>query len=85
MEDHRWGMLELLLFRRWHSSFIVNYDFSRRKRVNEKTKPEDVEFRPADFFSREIQGNVDVNGSMVWHFPIDDTENEWLCIRIPCE
>jgi hypothetical protein len=20
---------------------------------------------------------------MVWHFPIDDTEHEWLCVRIP--
>merc|ERR1712157_103011 len=44
----------------------------------------DIGFRPADFFSREIQANEGEGGSTVWHIPVEDwEENERFCVRIP--
>jgi hypothetical protein len=80
MRDHKVGLLEPRLFRRWFSNFIVNYAFDGY--VDGKCSDVEIEFTPADFYSREIQSN-DSCGSTVWHFPIAETEDEWLCIRIP--
>ena len=81
MRDHRHGMLEPRLFRRWYSACIVNYHFLRF--IGAKCENQEIGFSSPDTVSREIQGNSTGNGGMVWHFPIDDTENEWLCVRIP--
>ncbi|GKY97322.1 hypothetical protein MPSEU_000690600 [Mayamaea pseudoterrestris] len=80
MRDHKIGMLEPRLFRRWYSNFIVNYNFAGF--VNDACTSEEIDFTPADFYSREIQANA-AAGATVWHMPISETEDEWLCIRIP--
>jgi len=80
MRDHKLALLEPMLFRRWYSNHIVNYNFAAFV-DGECTHPE-IGFRVADFFSREIQGNKTKRG-IAWHFPIADTEDEWLCVRIP--
>jgi hypothetical protein len=80
MRDHKVGMLEPRLFRRWYSNFIVNYDFAGF--VGNSCMGAAINFSPADFFSREIQCNAS-DSSMAWHFPISDTDDEWFCIRIP--
>ena len=81
MRDHQVEMLEPMLFRRWFSNYIVNYNFAPF--VNGKSTHHEIGFSPADFFSREIQGNKDETGSMVWHFPIAGEDFDWFCIRIP--
>lgn len=81
MRDHKLEMLETKLFRRWHSNFMVNYNFTGF--VNGECPDAEIGFNSADFFSREIQGNKGKCGGMVWHLPIADTEDEWLCLRIP--
>lgn len=81
MRDHHLEMLEPMLFRRWYSNNIVNYHLSAV--VDGKRSPNSIGFSAADFYSREIQGNKDEAGSMVWHFPVADSDQEWFCIRIP--
>lgn len=81
MRDHKIEMLEPLLFRRWYSNFIVNYNFTGF--VGGDCPNAEIGFSAADFFSREIQGNKDPHGATVWHIPLADTDDEWLCLRIP--
>jgi hypothetical protein len=82
MRDHKLDLLEARMFRRWCSCHIVNYNFTEFY-LNEWEKRL-VEFFPADFFSREIQGNPSSDGSLAWHFPVSEWEqHERLCIRIP--
>lgn len=81
MRDHKLGMIEPFLFRRWYSNFIVNFNFAAF--VNGKPTQNDIGFSAADFFSREIQSNTDDDGNTVWHFPIDSEHgDEWLCVSI---
>jgi nitrate reductase cytochrome c-type subunit len=56
MRDHWLALLEPRLFRRWRSCHIVNYDI--KPYVDNEWEERKVEFVPADFFSREIQGNL---------------------------
>jgi len=81
MKDHRLEMLEPKLFRRWYSNFIVNYSFTGF--IGGYCPDGEIGFKAADFFSREIQGNQDSSGNMVWHIPIADSDDEWLCVRVP--
>lgn len=81
MRDHKLDMLEPKLFRRWYSNFMVNYNFTGF--VGRECLDAEIGFSSADFFSREIQGNKGSSGAMVWHFPLADTEDEWLCLRVP--
>lgn len=83
MRDHQIEMLEPMLFRRWYSNYIVNYNFAAF--VDGVCTHPTIGFSPADFFSREIQGSNDANGSKVWHFPIAGKDDEWFCCRIPAE
>eukprot|EP00586_Coscinodiscus_wailesii_P006062 CAMPEP_0172489592 /NCGR_PEP_ID=MMETSP1066-20121228/19702_1 /TAXON_ID=671091 /ORGANISM="Coscinodiscus wailesii, Strain CCMP2513" /LENGTH=932 /DNA_ID=CAMNT_0013257569 /DNA_START=581 /DNA_END=3379 /DNA_ORIENTATION=+ len=88
MRDHKMELLAPQLFRRWFSGHIVNYDFAAfvgEERPDGDNDGEDagaameVVFRPADFFSREIQLN-----DGVWHFPVRDWEGgERFCVGIP--
>ena len=84
MRDHRLELLEPRLFGRWYSNCIVNYNFAAF--VGKEMTHPDIGFSPADFFSREIQGNPFVDGKrdgdVVWHFPIADTDNEWFCLCV---
>lgn len=87
MRDHKLSLLEPRLFRRWYSNFIVNFTFSAF--VGEECDDKEIGFKTADFYSREIQGNVTLddtgkNRGTVWHFPVSDwDDNESFCIRIP--
>jgi hypothetical protein len=81
MRDHKLEMLEPMLFRRWYSNFIVNYSFSGF--IGGSRTSAEIGFSPAKFYSREIQGNLDNSRSMVWHFPLEDAPDEWLCLRQP--
>lgn len=88
MRDHKLELLEPRLFRRWVSSHIVNYHFPPF--VNDAWEEREVTFAPADFTSREIQGNPsnsngdNDNGAMAWHFPVRDWDkNDRFCVRIP--
>ena len=81
MRDHRLAIAEPILFRRWHSNYIVNYDFPAF--VNAECSYPEISFGAADAFSREIQSNKGSDGATVWHFPLSGTENEWFCIRLP--
>ena len=84
MRDHQVEMLEPMLFRRWFSNNIVNYNFAAF--VDGKSATDTIGFCPADFFSREIQGNKDENSSStVWHFPLEGKDDEWFCIKIPAQ
>eukprot|EP00578_Thalassiosira_sp_NH16_P032595 CAMPEP_0181081076 /NCGR_PEP_ID=MMETSP1071-20121207/2912_1 /TAXON_ID=35127 /ORGANISM="Thalassiosira sp., Strain NH16" /LENGTH=947 /DNA_ID=CAMNT_0023162605 /DNA_START=375 /DNA_END=3216 /DNA_ORIENTATION=+ len=75
MRDHRLELLEPRLFRRWYGCHIVNYNFTAFV-LGESVAGNEVGFSPADFFSREIQGNqCPDNGcwnSQAWHFPVSD-------------
>ena len=87
MRDHRLELLEPRLFRRWYGCHIVNYNFTAFV-LGESVAGNEVGFSPADFFSREIQGNqCPDNGcwnSQAWHFPVSDWElDERFVIRIP--
>ena len=86
MRDHKMDLLEPREFRRWSSCHIVNYNITY---PSPKEKQQDggnynVEFFPADFFSREIQGNQHRNGrGLVWHFPVAEwDESERFLIWI---
>ena len=88
MRDHKLELLEPRLFRRWVSSHIVNYHFPPF--MNDAWEERDINFSPADFTSREIQGNPSNvngnhdNGAMAWHFPVRDWDkNDRFCVRIP--
>jgi len=88
MRDHKLELLEPKLFRRWVSSHIVNYHFTPF--LNDLKEDREIEFSPADFTSREIQGNPcgcsdDIgDGAIAWHFPVSDWDkNDRFCIRIP--
>ena len=72
MRDHRLSLLEPREFRRWTSCHIVNYDISPYE--NDEWEERTIQLYPADFFSREIQGNKhpDCNDTMVWHIPVSE-------------
>jgi hypothetical protein len=71
MRDHKLELLEPREFRRWSSGHIVNYNISAYK-IHE-SEQRYIEFFPADFFSREIQGNERGNGGgLVWHLPVSE-------------
>jgi hypothetical protein len=81
MRDHKLDLLEPREFRRWCSCHMVNYHLSSYEK-DEWVENREVEFEPADYFSREIQGNPHPGGTgNVWHFPISDTK-EWLCVSL---
>lgn len=84
MRDHKLEILEPRLFRRWCSCHIVNYNLTD---VGENEWEEgEIQLYPADFFSREIQGNPtpNSNNATAWHLPVSEWEdNHRLCIRIP--
>lgn len=81
MRDHQVEMLGPMLFRRWYSNCIVNYNFFPI--VNERQNNDSIGFYPADFFSREIQSNQDENGKTVWHFPLKGKEHDFFCLKLP--
>ena len=83
MRDHKLDLLEPREFRRWCSCHIVNYKISAFVK-DEWEKNREVVFHPADFFSREIQGNVHERGNgLVWQFPVTGWEEpDRLCIWI---
>ena len=88
MRDHKLELLEPRLFRRWASSHIVNYHFPPF--MNDAGEDRDINYSPADFTSREIQGNPsnsnsnNDNGAIAWHFPVRDWDkNDRFCVRIP--
>jgi hypothetical protein len=79
MRDHKLDLLEPREFRRWSSCHIVNYHLIPHEK-DEWVVDRSVEFEPADYFSREIQGNPHPDGTgNVWHFPISNS-TDWLCI-----
>ena len=81
MRDHKLGLLEPRLFRRWTSCYIVNYSFSAF--VGAETSDREMSFSMADCFSREIQSNESKNGTS-WHFPVNDWDlDDRFCVRIP--
>jgi hypothetical protein len=91
MRDHKLELLEPRLFRRWCSCHIVNFNFPDPYENEWDDRP--IELTPADFFSREIQGNPsgslstsnegETNANLAWHFPVSEWgEHERLCIRI---
>jgi hypothetical protein len=85
MRDHKLSLLEPRLFRRWYSNFIVNFTFSAF--VDDICVDKEIGFRTADFYSREIQGNLidgeEGTGCMAWHFPVSDWDkNESFCVRL---
>jgi len=84
MRDHKLELLDPRLFRRWSSSYIVNYDFPPLP--SDRASDKEITFQPADFFSREIQGNPSNgnNHNSVWHFPVNEWDrNDRFCVRIP--
>ena len=82
MRDHKLDLLEPREFRRWCSCHIVNYNISTYE--TEEWEHRDARFFPADFFSREIQGNVHgKEDGLVWHIPVSEWEEpERLCLWI---
>jgi anti-anti-sigma regulatory factor len=83
MRDHRLSLLEPREFRRWTSCHIVKYHIAGYLR--DEWEARQVTFFPADFFSREIQGNPHPNGvgSLVWHFPVAEWEEpDRFCVYI---
>lgn len=84
IKDHMLNLLEPNIFNRWYSNTIVNYNFAGF--VNDQCIEPEIGFSPADYFSREIQGNQteDTTSALTWHFPIEDLgATEWFCIRLP--
>jgi hypothetical protein len=71
MRDHRLSLLEPREFRRWTSCHIVNYHIAPY--VDNEWEDREYRLFPADFFSREIQGNAHpTQRGTVWHFPVTD-------------
>ncbi len=84
IRDHMINLLEPKLFNRWYSNVMVNINFTGF--VNDACIDPEIGFSPADFFSREIQGNPtkDAGSGSAWHFPVEDWETtDWFCIRLP--
>ena len=83
MRDHKLDLLEPREFRRWRSCHIVNYNILPFVE-DEWEEERSIEFQPADFFSREIQGNRHANRrGDVWHFPVTNWEEPMrFCIWI---
>jgi hypothetical protein len=83
MRDHKLDLLEPREFRRWCNCHIVNYNITAYL-ADEWSDDRSVEFSPADFFSREIQGNPNDKGNgIVWHFPVVEwDEPSRFCIWI---
>lgn len=80
MRDHKLGLMEPRLFRRWTSCYIVNYSFTAFVRAESLDR--EISFSTADFFSREIQKNETSSGT-VWHFPVSDWDfDDRLCLRL---
>eukprot|EP00980_Cylindrotheca_fusiformis_P017892 scaffold5682_cov140-Cylindrotheca_fusiformis.AAC.3 len=82
MRDHKLDLLTAREFRRWSSCHIVNYEVPKVEQGEWEDRH--VKFFPADFFSREIQGNTNgiVDGT-VWHFPVTEWgESSRFCIAI---
>lgn len=86
MRDHKLDLLEPREFSRWCSCHIVNYDISPVLSY-EWDGTRNVQFSPADFFSREIQGNRHgTKNAIVWHFPIVNWDKgSRLCVSITRE
>lgn len=85
MRDHRLRLLEDREFRRWLSCHIVNYNISSTAPASEEwTSNPRISFVPADFYSREIQGNPSRDGRCTaWHFPVSEWDrNELFCVCI---
>jgi pentatricopeptide repeat protein len=94
MRDHRHAMLKARYFRRWASCHIVNYEIKSSTSDDDKKEeydespsspPLEIKLFPADFFSREIQGNKaeQFGNSMAWHFPVAEwPKHDRLCISI---
>ena len=89
MRDHRLELVEPRLFRRWYGCHIVNYSFTAFV-MDESVAGNEIRFSQADFFSREIQGNVCPSSEeskwtgTAWHFPVSDWDlEERFVIRIP--
>ncbi|KAL9189460.1 hypothetical protein ACHAXT_009135 [Thalassiosira profunda] len=89
MRDHKLELLEPRLFRRWYGCHIVNYNFTAFV-MGESVDGNEIGFSPADFFSREIQGNpcpADEESEwdgQAWHFPVNDFDlDERFVVRIP--
>jgi len=85
MRDHKLELLEPRLFRRWYSSQVVTYTISPYE--GDEWSNRTVNFTPADFFSREIQGNSFDNDGRVgraWHLPVSGWEprSDRLCIAV---
>ena len=81
MRDHKLGLLEPRLFRRWTSCYIVNYSFAAF--VGKESSDREIGFSTADCFSREIQSNESKKGTS-WHFPVNDWDlDDRFCVRIP--
>lgn len=73
MRDHKLDLLEPREFRRWCSCHIVNYNITQI--VEDEWEEREVEFSPADFFSREIQGNSHgIGKGLIWHLPVSEWE-----------
>jgi len=73
MRDHKLELLEPRLFRRWYSSHVVTYTISNYE--HDEWEDRAVRFAPADFFSREIQGNSFERQEAIgtaWHFPVSE-------------
>lgn len=94
MRDHKLELLEPRLFRRWYGCHMVNYNFTAFV-MGESVRDNEVFFSPADFFSREIQGNEcpiseeedsasEWAGNYAWHYPVNDWPlDERFVVRIP--
>ena len=80
MKDHKLAMLEPMLFRRWYSNHIVNFNFPAF--YGSECMDKNIGFSPADTFSREIQYNKAADGTDVWHFPISDQQDVWFCLSL---
>ena len=82
MRDHKLSLLEPRAFRRWTSCHVVNYDI--KPYVEDECESREVEFFPADKFSKEIQGNKAEKyegNNMAWHFPVTGwPESDRLCV-----
>jgi pentatricopeptide repeat protein len=82
MRDHKLSMMEPQLFRRWFSNYMVNYSFLAYVSGASRARS-DIHFLAADAYSREIQSNPLKDGRIAWHFPLQDTTDEWFCVVLP--
>ncbi|GAX09314.1 hypothetical protein FisN_32Hh010 [Fistulifera solaris] len=82
MRDHKLSMMEPQLFRRWFSNYMVNYSFLAYVSGASRARS-DIHFLAADAYSREIQSNPLEDGRIAWHFPLQDTTDEWFCVVLP--